>query len=474
MYKATSFIDGRWYSQSDGAWISIMNPANKHEMVGEAQFLNGSFIKDALSAAQDAFISWSNTTLHHRVDLLKKLLVFISDHKTDLAKVITLENGKTLTESKAEIDSAVAETHYQIDFLKQGLTENIDKNEIRYEPLGVVLLITPWNFPLATVLRKLIPAILCGNTVIVKTSEFTPLISAQIFTLIEKSDLPAGSVNLILGRGQDIVPGLLSADTIRAISLTGSDATGKEIARCINNRHIRFQAEMGGSNAVVILSDADIESAVKGIISHGFCCAGQWCTGTTRVIIEKDVYNETIKLLKEMTGKIKVGCGIYSATDMGPLISIENLVNIERSIDSALKEGATLLCGGRRLSISGSDGNFFEPTLIADVDPAMLIARQEVFGPLLTIFKANNFEHALKLVNNSPYGLSCSIYTASKEQANTFLNLAEAGLCHVNLPTGYRDYSMPLQGWKESGWGLPESGRFMRDFFTKVKAVYRN
>ncbi|MDQ7051799.1 MAG: aldehyde dehydrogenase family protein [candidate division KSB1 bacterium] len=343
----------------------------------------------------------------------------------------------------------------------------------RHEPLGVVLLITPWNFPLATVLRKMIPALAAGNTVVLKPSELTPLTAVALFHLMDASGLPPGVANLVLGEGPVVGKALVQHLDVRAISFTGSTVTGLQLARLLDARGVRFQAEMGGANTLVVLADADLEAAADAAVSAGFACCGQWCTGTGRVIVEQEKYAEFLPKLLTRLKKMVIGDGRDARVNMGPLISAQQRNKIEQAVQRALAEGARLLCGGRRPADPAlQKGYFYEPTLLADVTAEMEAAWEEIFGPVLVAMPARDPDEALALANGTRYGLAFSVYTRDAEKAGKFLREVEAGLCHVNLPTGFRDPVLPLLGWKDSGRGWPEAGKYGLEFLTRTKAVY--
>lgn len=468
-----NYINGNWLLDKNLKTKEIINPAKFTEVVGNIQWADKKVVKLALESANEAIKEWKKISLENRIILANTLLDKIIKHKSEFAKIITSENGKTTKEAISEVNASVSESKFQIDYLKNNLIEKTDKTEVRYEPIGVVLTITPWNFPLATIMRKMIPAFVCGNSVIVKPSEYAPLTSVFLFELIDEMEFPNGVINLVNAIGSEIGTELFQSDYIKAISFTGSDFTGKIIADLIGGDDIRFQAEMGGSNAVVVLNDADMNIAIPDIISNGFACGGQWCTGTSRVIAEKGIYNKLIENLKQSAGLIITGNGAKENVDMGPLSNERQFIDVSKKIIKAKKQGAVLVQGQELKTNERENGYFISPTILSIINDDIDIAHEEVFGPVIMIFKANDLNDALKIVNNSPFGLSTSIYTENQEKASLFVDAVEAGLVHVNLPTAYRKYSMPLMGWKNSGRGLPECGRFMMDLFTKPKVIYR-
>jgi len=353
---------------------------------------------------------------------------------------------------------------------RDGAVETINGHQVLFEPLGVVLLITPSNFPLAAVMRKLVPALLAGNTVVVKASELTPLTANLLLEAFGDEGLPPGVANLVLAAGHAVAAAMIEVPGLRAISMTGSNAAGEAIAEAIGGRDIRLQAEMGGSNAVVVLADADLEEAAESVVEHGFACSGQWCTGTTRVIIDASVYDEFTAMLLEKIQRISVG----TATGMGPLISRVQRQRVEDAVTALVDAGAKVLAGGMRPSGDEfSYGNFFEPTVLSGIDDKYSLSDREIFGPVILLFSAASSSDAVTIANAGQYGLSFSVFTGDSDAGEQVVSKIDAGLCHINLPTGYRDNALPLAGWKNSGRGIPECGRFARDFFTQTKTIYR-
>lgn len=468
-----SYINGKWVSPKTSSLIKRFNPANINEEVSEILFADDQLADYAVEKANDAAVYWRKTSIAKRVELVEKFLELFISNRNKLAGIITKENGKTLSESYSEIDSALRESNYQIEFLRNSTIEQIANSKILYEPLGVVLLITPWNFPVATILRKLIPALLAGNTIIVKPSELTPLSSVALIKLFEEEDFPDGVINLVLGDG--VVGSYLCRHPfVKAISLTGSSITGNAILKQISGKNSRLQAEMGGKNTVVVLKEANIEKAAKDIVYSSYACSGQWCTGTSKVVVEKEVYDLLMQQLIDHTSKIVIGNGFDENVTMGPLISQAQLDKTLNAITKADDEKAKLIIGGKTPREKTLEhGYFFEPTIYSNVKPEMSISQEEIFGPVLSVLKADNFDNALELTNISKYGLAFSIYTSDTERAEDFIKEVKAGVCHINLPTSHRDPALPLLGWENSGYGLPESGRFARDFFTRTKVIYR-
>lgn len=470
--QASSYINGLWVTS--GNKNSLRNPANLNSHIKDIHFASLQDAKNSIISANKAFAKWKTISIDKRIRFLSDFMVSIKENKNSLANLITLENGKTLKEAKGEVDAAILEGNYQIDFLSKNLSENIDTNHLYYSPLGVALLITPWNFPLSTVIRKMVPALVCGNSVVLKPSEFSSLTAIFLFEILDQISIPKGVANLVLGEGDIVGPVLMELSIVKIISFTGSTDTGELIHKHIGSSDVRYQAEMGGANALVIWEDADIEKAVEATITSGMACAGQWCTGISKLVVHNNIYDSVIDSLVKAVNNLNVGDGSIPSVDMGPLNNVSQFKKMKDYIDRAIQQGAKILSGGTEIESVKNKGYFFSPTLLGDVNENMEIASEEIFGPIINIYKTKSIESAIRFSNLGKYGLSFSIFTADKEIAKTFIENIDASLCHVNLPTPYREVSMPFTGWKQSGTGIPESGRFARDVFTKPKVVYSN
>ena len=467
----SSYINGAWVQSEE--IHSIYNPANLKEHIQDICLATSSDAKNAVLAARNASEIWSNTETLKRISKLHQIMNDLENQRNEVAEIITLENGKTILEAKGEVDAAISEGNYQLEYLKNNLIEFEGSNKLLYRPLGVALLITPWNFPLSTVIRKMIPALACGNTIVLKPSEYSSLTSLLIFEILDNNELPKGSVNLVLGPGNTLSDALINTDEVDIVSFTGSTATGESIQKKISHSNVRYQAEMGGANALVVWDDANIEMAVSATIASGYACAGQWCTGISKLIIHESVYKNCIDILKKSVENIQVGNGLDQKTAMGPLCNKPQLNKMIDFVNRAADQGAEILTGGSQLFDKSKNGYFFQPTLLSNMSLDMEVSSEEIFGPIINVFKTNDINQAIKYANLGKYGLSFSVYTSSESTADRFISNVNASICHVNMPTPYREVSMPFTGWKLSGKGIPESGRFARDAFTKPKVVYR-
>ena len=474
-----NYIKGKWLPSSSGETYEQKNPADLTETTGIWQKSTTEDVETAINAAKDAFASWSSMSVYKRAEYLKKALVLMNSRIEEIAGVLTAENGKTLKESKAEIISAIKEMDFQIS---EGLRlcgkvmpteqDGVLAYSIR-KPLGVVAIIAPWNFPFNVPCRKVTPALMAGNTCVFKPSTLTPGVGAEFVKLFEEACLPAGVLNFVTGGGSVIGNELVTNPVIKAVSFTGSTDVGMDIHKKAAANLIKTQLEMGGKNPIVILSDANLEQAADSAVLAAYACAGQWCTSTSRVVIEKAVLDDFLSLLLDRVKKIVVGRGTDKNTTMGPVCGKGQLESVMAGIERGKKEKAKLLIGGNRITKGEfQKGCFIEPTVFADVKPDMFIAQEEIFGPVLSIISAENFEQTIEIANAVRFGLSSSIYTNDLQKALTFVEKSDAGLTHVNLPTSVKEPQLSFGGVKSSGHGIPEAGHTGIEFFTEHKVVY--
>jgi aldehyde dehydrogenase (NAD+) len=474
-----NYINGQWTVSESGETYAQKNPADLRKVTGlwQKSTLNDTAV--AIESASAAFGVWSRLTIYQRADYLKKVLNLMQQKVEAIAEVITAENGKTQAEAKGEIVSAIKEMDYQI---QEGLRtsghimpserEGVLAYQIR-QPLGVVAVIAPWNFPFNVPCRKVTPALIAGNTCVLKPSNLTPGVGAEFVKLFEEAGLPSGVLNFITGPGSVIGNALVEHPSVKAVSFTGSTEVGMAIHKKAAVNMTRTQLEMGGKNPLIVLSDADLDLAAGSAALAAYACAGQWCTSTSRVIVEKAVLPEFLDRLVALVKKIVVGKGADLKTTMGPVCGEHQLKNIMAGIEQGKTEGAKLILGGSRI-LEGdlAHGCFVEPTIFTDVNPDMFIAREEIFGPVLSILAVANFEEAVSLANNVRFGLSSAIYTKDLQKALTFVEQTDVGLTHVNLPTALKEPQLSFGGIKLSGHGIPEAGQTGIEFFTEHKVVY--
>ena len=477
LYK--NYINGEWVSNGNGKTFKQINPANTNKITGIWPASTKKNIAEAINAAQEAYEGWRRLSPYERAEYLKKALRLLKQKQKDIAEVITQENGKTIKESMAEIYSAIMEMDYQINEglrLDGKVLPSIKKDIFSYSkrvPLGVVAIISPWNFPFNVPCRKVTPALMTGNTCVFKPSSLTPK-SGKMFTdLYFKTGIPKGVLNFVTGSGSVFGKEVTTNKLIKAISFTGSTQVGRNLYRESANNMVKTQLEMGGKNPIIVLEDCDMDQAVDATITAAFACAGQWCTSTSRAIVIKSIAKEFTEKVVDKTKKMILGNGTDENVNMGPVCGKEQYVNIQEYIKIGKSEGANLVLGGNAVSNEElKNGYFIEPTIFTNVKQDMVIANEEIFGPVLSIIEADDFKQAMEIANNVEYGLSSSIFTSNLKNAFAFLDETDVGLTHVNLFTALKEPQYSFGGIKASGFGTPEAGSSGIEFFTEHKVVY--
>jgi aldehyde dehydrogenase (NAD+) len=477
--KFKNYINGKWEAPSGSRYFEQRNPARLSDVTGLFPLSEESDSKRAIEAAESAYPSWKSMSVHKRAECLRKALQLMKERKQEIARVITLENGKTLAESLVEVDAAYREMDWQIgEGLRMfGQTVPSEQNNtfamLIREPLGIASIISPWNFPFNVPGRKSTPALISGNTCVFKPASLTPRTGHMFTKLLVDAGIPPGVFNLVTGSGGQVGEIMVTDRRISAISFTGSTSVGMHVHRKASENGIRTQLELGGKNPAVVLEDADMDLAVKSTLRAAFACAGQWCTSTSRAIVVEPVAEEFIRRVADGASKLTVGDGMARETDMGPVCGTAQLENIMNFINTGKKEGAKLLTGGRQITGKGFDeGCFIEPTVFSDVRSRMTIGQEEIFGPVLSIFTVKDFEEALKVSNDTRFGLCSSVFTSNLKYAMKFIEGTQVGLTHVNAITAYKEPQLPFGGIRESGIGIPEAGSTGIEFFTNHKSVY--
>lgn len=479
MKEYQNYINGDWVKSGSGKTFPDINPADTKEIIGYFQKSNLKDLERAIESANNAYKEWRNYPFSKREEIFQKVVSIFEKNLDTLAYDLTREEGKTLNESRKEILSGIKEMKFQIGQAKHlfGKTASLDKEKsfTLRQPLGVCSIISPWNFPFNVPCRKIIPALLAGNTVVFKPASFTTLTGVRFVEAFIEAGIPKGVLNFITGSGSSIGERMAQHPSVKAISFTGSTEVGKRINELASKNMIKTQLEMGGKNPMIILEDADLELTIKDAVLAAYSCTGQWCTSTSRVIILKDIAKRFIDGLIDKVEKIKVGNGLEKDVEMGPLAGEAQLKRVLEYIELGKKEGAKFVFGGKRLKGYKYDKGFFvEPAIFANVKPHMRIAQEEIFGPVLSIIEVDSFQKALSIANDVPYGLSSSIYTKDISQAMEFIQESEVGLTHINFPTSFKEPQLPFGGIKSSGFGLPEAGETGLEFFTEIKSVYIN
>ena len=470
-----NFVDGKWTGSRSGATFENENPAVRGSNIGLFQSSTPEDVLDAIAVAGNAYRWWKRTSVAERQGYVAEFLRLLKESREELARIVTLENGKTIRESRAEVDSALVEGTYHLNQLAAfsghvgpGAFRDIS-TWVQYQPLGVVGVISPWNFPMNVMSRKTLPALLTGNTVVFKPATFTPWSGVFMAQLFERAGLPAGVFNCVTGPGSRIGNVIVEDPRVRAITFTGSTEVGKKIHVKGAANLTRMQLELGGKNAVIVMDDADIAEAVGCVVTAGFSNGGQWCTSTSRVLLHHDIVKPFLDALTARCEKMTVGDGMSETIDMGPVAGPQQFDDISKAIRQAQADGARMVAG---VEAGDSKGYFIRPTVFTGVTTKMPIFRDEIFGPVLAVSEFGSLDEAIDLANDSVYGLSSAIFTTNLGNARKYIDGIEAGLAHVNVHTGYKEPSMPFGGVKQSGAGLPENSRTGLEFFVEQKAVY--
>jgi alpha-ketoglutaric semialdehyde dehydrogenase len=454
------------------------NPARKGCVLASFQASVPADITDAIDVAAEAFLHWKRISVDERQRLGSRFVQLVGERQEQLAVIVARENGKTLREARGEVQSAVTEGTFHVYQASRFCGHTLPAGTtgctgwVQFHPVGVVGVISPWNFPVNVMCRKTLPALMTGNTVVFKPATFTPWSAIFMAELFEEAGFPAGVFNCVTGLGSAVGNALVDDHRVRAISFTGSTEVGKKIQERVARNLTRTQLELGGKNALVVMNDADLDAAVEAAVTAGFACAGQWCTSTSRILLQRHIYERFLEMLAARCEQMIVGDPLDESTAMGPVAGPDQYKSICRAIDRAKTEGARMLTGGPATGELGERGYFIRPTLFADVEPEMSICREEIFGPVLAISSFDSLDRALQLANESRYALSSAIFTRDLDAAQKYLGEIDAGLAHVNIHTGFKLPALPFGGWKESGFGPPENSQTGLEFFVDRKAVY--
>jgi acyl-CoA reductase-like NAD-dependent aldehyde dehydrogenase len=476
MKTQANYINGEWKQAPNAA--PNVNPSNTADVVGEYGRADEAQVKAAIAAARSAAPSWSRSGVQQRADILDKIGNEILARREELGTLLSREEGKTRPEGIGEAARAghifkffAGETLRLAGELLPSVRPGL-KVEITREPVGVAGIITPWNFPIAIPAWKIAPALAYGNCVVFKPADLVPGCAWALAEILARSGLPAGVFNLVMGRGS-VVGELLSSDPgIDAVSFTGSVSTGKRVAQNCAARLAKVQLEMGGKNPQVVLDDADLDTAVNVSIQSAFFSTGQRCTAASRLIVTEGIHDRFVKGVVDKLKTLKIDDALKDGTDIGPVVDPSQLEQDLKYIELGKKEGAKLT-GGARLK-RATEGYFLEPALFTETTSQMQINRDEIFGPVASVIRVKDYEEALKVANDTPFGLSSGIATTSLKHAEHFKRNSAAGMVMVNLPTAGVDYHVPFGGRKGSSYGPREQGRYAAEFYTTVKTAYIN
>ncbi|MFF8908492.1 aldehyde dehydrogenase family protein [Streptomyces olivaceoviridis] len=465
---------GEWVAT--GEWIDVHDPADIRTPVARVPALAAKDVTRAYDHAERAFTTWRRTSPFERSRVLTEAARLIRERSGAIAADVTAENGKTLAEARGETLKAADFLEYYAGLARQGYGTLLHdarpgtRTHTQREPIGVILAISPWNDPLITPARKLAPLLAAGNTAVLKPAGETPLSALHLARALHDAGLPAGVLNVVTGRTAEIEEALLDDPRIAGITFTGSNAVGNRIRRRLADRNVRFQGELGGKNASVVLRDADLPAAARAVAAAAFGQAGQRCTATSRVIVERPVHEEFTRLLLAEVEALKAGPGSDPATTLCPLSSPRQRDSVLADLGRAVEEGATVLTGGGP-DTTREHGCHVQPTVLADVTPRMAVWREEVFGPVLALRAVDDFAAALDAVNDSGFGLAAAVFTRDLAAAHRFADEAECGQIAVNTTTTGWDVHLPFGGFRDSGTAYKEQGEEVLRFSTRVKTV---
>ncbi len=475
----SNFINGEWLAPRSGKGIEDRNPANHDELVGIFAASDEADVTQAIDAARSAARQWSLTPAPKRAEILYRCAEILVRNKDDYARDMTREMGKVLAETRGDVQEAIDMTYLMAGegrrlFGQTTPSELVNKVAMSVRvPVGVAGLITPWNFPMAIPSWKVMPALVCGNTVVLKPAEDTPLSTYHLTQALSDAGLPAGVLNVIFGDGPQAGAPMLNNPGIDLISFTGSTEVGRIVSQACAPTFKKCHLEMGGKNIIVVMDDANLDLAIDGAIWGGFGTTGQRCTAASRVAVQKGVYREFAEKFIHRAKSLRVGDGLDPATQMGPCINEQQLKTVMSYVEIGKNEGAKLATGGHRLESGAlARGWFHEPTVFTDCDPKMRVCQEEIFGPVVCLIPFDTFDDGLEIANGVNYGLSASIYTRNVNNAFRAQRDLETGIVYVNAPTIGAEVHLPFGGTKNTGNGHRESGLAALDFYAEWKTLY--
>ena len=473
-----NYIDGSWQNPANNQTTPDRNPADTSDIIGRFPLSGPADVDAAAEAARSAFPEWRRTPAPQRGAILKESGDLLVERKEEIARAMTREMGKPFFETKGDVQEAIDTAFYAASETRRLFGHTVpselpDKfNMSIRQPVGVCGIITAWNFPVAVPSWKIYPALAAGNTIVFKPSEYAPHSGALFIQTLIDAGLPEGVINVVQGAGE-AGQALVEHPEVDAIGFTGSTETGTSIAETCGRLNKQVALEMGGKNPMIVMNDADLELALEGVTWGAFGTTGQRCTATSRLIVQDDVHDEFVDMIEEEAQKLTLGYGNDDEVDMGPLINEQAFDKVSRYVEIGQNEGATLAFGGQQATGDRlNDGFFFEPTVFTDVAPDMRIAQEEIFGPVLSVFRVDTYEEAIDLANNTDYGLSSSIYTQDVQQSFHAMRELEAGITYINGPTIGAEAHMPFGGVKGTGNGHRDGGWAAFDVWTEHKTVY--
>ncbi|MDR6881177.1 aldehyde dehydrogenase family protein [Bacillus sp. 3255] len=474
-----NLINGEWVEAASGETFTTVNPANVKDIVGRFQASAEADVIQAMEAAQQAFAAWRQVPPTKRAEILYRAADLLEAGLEQYAEELTREEGKTIASSRMEVKRSAQTLRY---YASEGLNvagETLPSDDAttfvytRKEPLGVISVITPWNFPISIPVRKIAPALVTGNTVVFKPASNTPLIAYRLVEALHQAGLPAGVLNFVTGSASKTGTPLVTHPAVKAVTFTGSTGAGEKINRQVR-LSTRVQLELGGKNPLIVMEDADLDYAAGLAVKGGFELTGQACTGTSRVVVMDAVHDAFVRKLVEKTRQLTVGNGLAKGVEVGPLANESQLRNVLDYVAIGQAEGAELVIGGEQLTEGEyADGYYVTPAVFTGVAPDMRIAQEEIFGPVISVIRVASFQEAMDVANDVEFGLSAAICTSEAGQIQHFIQNIETGMVKINRPTTGNAYNAPFGGMKMSSTATyRESGRAALDFYTQIKTVY--
>jgi acyl-CoA reductase-like NAD-dependent aldehyde dehydrogenase len=474
-----NFIAGKWSPPCNGEYFDNINPADTSDVIGQFPRSGRKDAERAIESAQRGFEIWRRTPAPARGDVIRKAGDIMARRKDEIADLMTREMGKPLSETRGDVQEGI-DTAYYAGSEGRRLFGHTVPSELRNKwamsyrrPIGVAGLVTPFNFPMAIPTWKMFPALLCGNSVVFKPAEDVPHTATVLVEIMLEAGLPPEVIQLVHGRGEDVGAAIVEHPAVPLVSFTGSTETGRLVGEVCGRMHKRLSLEMGGKNAQIVMNDADLELALEGVLWGAFGTTGQRCTATSRLILQSGIHDEFLSHLLERVRKLVLGDGRKEGTDVGPMINAAAIEKAERYIEIGQKEGADLLCGGRRAKGKGLDGGFFfEPSIFSRVEAGSRLEQEEIFGPVLSVIRVEDADAAFAVNNDVKYGLSSSLYTRDVNLAFRALNELDNGITYVNAPTIGAEAHLPFGGVKQTGNGHREGGWEVYEFYSETKVGY--
>jgi len=474
-----NFIGGKSVPAKSGKTYENRSPADTSDVVGIFPYSDGSDVKAAVAAAKKAYETWRKVPAPKRGEIMLKAGEIMVARKEELAKIMTREMGKVLKETRGDVQEGIDTAFYAFGESRRLHGQTVPSElpnktcMVFHQPIGVWGIISPWNFPMAIPTWKIFPALTTGNTVVFKPATDTPATAGEFVAILAEAGVPDGVVNIIYGPGGAVGEAIINDPDIRGVSFTGSSLVGKRIAEVCGKTLKRCSLELGGKNAQIVMEDADLNLALEGVLWGAFGTTGQRCTATSRLILHETIHDEFLANLVDRAKKLKVGNGLDESVEMGPCVSEAQRKSVHSYVEIGVKEGATLACGGKPLNgAAHKKGWFYAPTIFSDVLPSMTVAREEIFGPVLSVLKCQDIDEAVRILNNTVYGLSSAVYTRDINRAFRAIDDIEAGITYINAPTIGAECHLPFGGVKETGNGHREGGWTAFHIFSELKTVY--